>query len=97
MYYVGHGVESGNETHAVLKEGSRRCKYNLERMASLIGKQRLVHVVFDCNRLYMNNLLPQQVKVKTIDYSYIYAYSALAGRETKALNSVRTYIDHMRK
>ena len=58
IYYLGHGVEHNNHTHAVLKDGNRRVKYDLEKMVNRIGKHRLVHVMFDCNRLYLNHVVP---------------------------------------
>ena len=58
IYYIGHGVEHNNHTHAVLKDGNRRVKYDLEKMVNRIGRQRLAHVMFDCNRLYLNHVFP---------------------------------------
>ena len=37
IYYIGHGVEHENRTHAVLKQGDQRVKYDLEAMANKIG------------------------------------------------------------
>ena len=96
VYYIGHGVEHNNNTHAVLREGDCRYKYNLENMVSRIGKYRLVHCMFDCNRIYMNHLLPTKAKAYQKNTNYCFSYTALAGRETKSLNSVQTYIDHLR-
>ena len=95
IYYIGHGVEHNNHTHAVLKDGDRRVKYDLEKMVNRIGRHRLAHVMFDCNRLYLNHVLPQKEKKYPNKHHFLYSYTTHAGRETKALNSVRTYIDHM--
>ena len=97
IYYIGHGVEHNSHTHAVLKgdDGDKRVKYDLEKMVNRIGKHRLVHTMFDCNRVYLNHVLPQKEHVYPKKASYLYSYTTHAGRETKALNSVRTYIDHM--
>ena len=95
VYYIGHGVEHNNHTHAILKDGARRVKYDLEKMVNRVGKHRLVHTMFDCNRLYLNHVLPQVEKKYMKKCHYLYSYSAYPGRETKALNSVRTYIDQL--
>ena len=58
IYYLGHGVEHNNHTHAVLMDGNLRKKYDLEKMVNRIGKHRFVHVMFDCNRLYLNHVVP---------------------------------------
>ena len=56
IYYIGHGVEFKGEMHAVLHKGqSGRVKYNLEGKANELAKNRLVHVMFDCNRLIWKN------------------------------------------
>ena len=56
VYYVGHGVEYNQSMHAVLlDEKNERVKYDIEAKANKIAKNRLVHVMFDCNRIhYMN-------------------------------------------
>ena len=87
IYYLGHGVEHNNYTHALLTEGNSVKKYNLELMANRIGRSRLIHVMFDCNRVYLNNLVPEQEKVYPKKSLFLYTYTTFAGRETKALNS----------
>ena len=52
IYYIGHGVEYKGHLNAVLlKEETSRVKYNIERKVNELSKKRLVHVMFDCNRL----------------------------------------------
>ena len=95
IYYIGHGFEHNNHTHIVLKDENRRIKYDLEKMVNRIARHRLAHVVFDCNRLYLNHVVPQTEKKYPKKNHFLYSYTTHAGRETKALGSVRTYIDHM--
>ena len=59
VYYIGHGVEYKGNLNAVLLTGDKKCvKYNLEGKANALAKNRLVHVMFDCNRLYWRNEEP---------------------------------------
>ena len=97
IYYIGHGVEHENRTHAVLKQGDQRVKYDLEAMANKIGWNRLVHAMFDCNRFYLNHLPPTQKKVYSTMSSYLFTYATHAGRETKAIGASKSYVEHMRK
>ena len=53
IYYIGHGVEYNNSMHAVLiGENNERIKYDLEEKANKISDNRLIHVMFDCNRMH---------------------------------------------
>ena len=65
-------------------------------MANRIGRSRLIHVMFDCNRVYLNNLVPEQEKVYPKKSLFLYTYTTFAGRETKALNSTQSYVEHLR-
>jgi len=83
IYYIGHGVEFNNHTHAVLHNGpSGRVKYDLEKMTNRIGRigSTLVHVMFDCNRLYWQNEKPVEDKKWPKKAHFIHTYSAYAGR-----------------
>ena len=98
IYYIGHGVEFNNHTHAVLHNGANiRVKYDLEKMTNRIGRlgHTLVHVMFDCNRLYWQNEKPLEVKKWPKKAHFIHTYSTYAGRQTKALNSVNSYVEHL--
>ena len=56
VYYIGHGVEyKGNLNAVLVNEENNRSKYNLEGKAKELSKKRLVHVMFDCNRLIPNS------------------------------------------
>lgn len=45
--------------NAVLLNGEQsRIKYDIERKANELAKHRLVHVMFDCNRLYWKDEKP---------------------------------------
>ena len=53
IYYIGHGVEYKGDLHAVLDDNKGgRIKYNLEGKADELAQERLVHVMFDCSRLW---------------------------------------------
>ena len=97
LYYIGHGVENNNHTHAVLKDGEKRKKYDLEKMVRKIGKNQLVSATYDCNRHYLNNIVPQTVKKYPKKADYCDTYTAFAGASVKAIDSVYTYVDHMKK
>ena len=62
IYLIGHGVEHDNRTFVVLKEGNRRVKYDLEKIVYKIARTRLVHVMFDCSRVYFNDVRPKSPK-----------------------------------
>ena len=99
IYYIGHGVEFNGSLHAVLVNGmGGRTKYDLEGRANELAKKRLVHAMFDCNRLYWKNETPNGIEATKIPKNsrYIYLYSAFSGKYTKALNSSSTYIRHLR-
>ena len=56
VYYIGHGVEFKGNLNVVLLNGANgRLKYNLEAKTNQLAKSRLVHVMFDCNRLHWKN------------------------------------------
>ena len=53
--------------------------------------------MFDCNRAYWHNEIIEEEKTYPKNSRYIYMYSALPGKTTKALNASSSYIEHLER
>ena len=78
-----------------------RLKYDLEGKVDEIASKRLVHVMFDCNRLWWKNKPPKN-DGKTLESmwsekaQYVYGYSCFSGKPVKAIDGNKSYVKHLR-
>ena len=95
VYYIGHGAEYKGHLNAVLPNGSL---YDLQRKTDQLARNRLVHVMFDCNRLNWKNAqqTPSKNSNATKETHFIYTYSGISGKPTKAQNASVAYVNHLR-